>query len=582
MRRVAIVGAGQAGTQLALGLLDAGYEVTLVSNRTAAELRTGPVLSSQCMFASSIQAERALGLDDWSSTCPPVEALSFVLGDPEGGKAIEWAARLDGPACSVDQRVKVAAWLERFAAAGGRLELREAQLGDLERLAREHELVVVATGKGELGRMFERDAGRSPYDQPMRALALTYVVGLEPRPGGAAVCFNIAPGIGEYFVFPALTTSGPCEIMVFEGVPGGPLDHWEDVRSPEEHLERSLELLRRWFPWEAERTDRVELTDPNGVLTGRFAPVVRRPVGALPDGTAVLGMADAVVLNDPITGQGSNNAAKCAETYLEAILEREGGAFTPAWMEETFARYWRGYAQWVTHWTNSLLVPPKPHVVELLGAAQELPSLASTIANGFDDPRVFFPWWFDADEAGRLLAEQRRRQAEDRFDRRAFRRALGQFATGVTVVTARAADGRRIGLTANSFTSVSLDPPLVLFCLDRSAPSLPAFLDCTHVAIHVLAADQHHLSRRFSTPAEDKFAGLQAEDGPGGVPLLGGVLARFVCRHTATYDGGDHVILVAEVEEYEAFDGEPLVFHSGLYRVATRHPDAPVGGVGTW
>ena len=118
-------------------------------------------------------------------------------------------------------------------------------------------------------------------------------------------------------------------------------------------------------------------------------------------------MADAAVLNDPITGQGSNNAAKCAELYLESIVEHGDDPFDERWMQRTFDRYWRGYAQWVTSWTNALLAPPQPHVVRLLDAAQELPGLAATIANGFDDPRTFFPWWFDAGEAERLIAEKR-------------------------------------------------------------------------------------------------------------------------------------------------------------------------------
>ena len=108
MRRIAVVGAGQAGAQLALGLLRHGYEVTLVSNRHPDELRRGPVLSSQCMFASALQTERALGLDHWSESCPPVEGISLVLADGAAGKEVEWAARLDAPARSVDQRVKVA------------------------------------------------------------------------------------------------------------------------------------------------------------------------------------------------------------------------------------------------------------------------------------------------------------------------------------------------------------------------------------------------------------------------------------------------------------------------------------------
>jgi len=574
VRSVAVVGAGQAGSQLALGLLAAGYEVTLVSNRSPEEIRNGPVLSSQCMFESALQTERALGLDWWEADCPPVEGISLAVADGSGGKSVEWAARLDGPGRSVDQRVKLPAWIEEVERRGGTFELLNAGVADLERLARDHELVVVATGKGDLGRLFPRDAERSPYDRPRRALALTYVTGMAPRAGHSAVCFNLAPGVGEYFVFPALATSGPCEIMVFEGVPGGPMDCWEDVRSPEQHLERSLAILREQFPWEAERCESVELTDANGILTGRFPPTVREPVGILPSGAAVVGMADAVVLNDPITGQGSNSAARSAEVFLEAILERGSEPFDERWMHLTHDRYWHGYGQWVTQWTNAMLAPPPPHVVELLAKAQQLPSLAATIANGFDDPRVFFPWWFDPAEAERLAAERRRRQQQERFDRRDLRRALGQFATGVTVVTTRAPDGRRLGLTANSFTSVSLDPPLVLWCLVRTSPSVEAFLDCGHFAVNVLAADQHHLSRQFATPSLDKFEGVTTVDGPGGVPMLEGVIARYVCRHAAHYDGGDHIVFVGEIEHYETAEGEPLVFHSGSYRVVTRHPES--------
>jgi flavin reductase (DIM6/NTAB) family NADH-FMN oxidoreductase RutF/2-polyprenyl-6-methoxyphenol hydroxylase-like FAD-dependent oxidoreductase len=576
-RRIAIVGGGQSGAQLALGLRRSGYEVTLVSNRTPDELREGRVLSSQCMFAGALEAERVLGLDHWQDEAPPVEGISFTVPDGSGGRAIEWAAQLDAPARSVDQRLKVAAWLEELVRDGGRLVIEEAEAGDLRRYARDNELVVVATGKGDIARLFAHDPEKSPYDRPMRALALTYVTGMEPRPDFSAVCFNLIPEVGEYFVFPALTAAGPCEIMVFEGIPDGPMDCWEDVRTPEEHLARSLEILERFLPWEAARCRDVELTDPNGILTGRFPPAVRHPVAELDRDVHLLGMADTVVLNDPITGQGSNNASKCAELYLEAILEREDAPYTPEWMQQTFDRYWLGYAQWVTQWTNSLLAPPKPHVLELLGAAQEVPALAQTIANGFDDPRVFFPWWFVPDDAERMI-ETKRRQQEERFDRRDFRNALGQFATGVTVVTTRDEEGRRVGLTANSFSSLSLDPPLLLFCLDRHAPSLPAFLDCGHFAINVLAADQHHLSRQFSTPAEDKFAGVEVVDGPGGVPLLEGVLARFTCRHVERYEGGDHLIFIGEVEEYETFGGEPLVFHSGFYRVATRHPELAADG----
>ena len=574
MIRVAIVGAGQSGLQLALGLVAAGHEATLVSNRSAAEIEAGQVLSSQCMFEGALEAERALGLDFWGDECPAVEGIALTIRDSEGfGKRAEWSARLDWPARSVDQRVKIPRWLDEFEARGGNLVVREANADDLEHLARVNDLLIVATGKGALGGLFVRDAEKSPYERPQRALALTYVTGLAPRPEHSAVCFNLIPGIGEYFVFPALTTVGDCEIMVFEGVPGGPMDCWTGLTKPEEHLERSKWVLENFLPWEAERCADIELADGNGILSGRLVPIVRHPVAHLPSGAPLLGMADAVVLNDPITGQGSNNAAKCAEIYLTSILEQGDEPFTELWMQRTFDRYWRGYAQWVVAWTNALLAPPQPHVVRLLEAAQELPSLASTIVNGFDDPRVFYPWWFDAGEADRLIAQRRAERADVAFDLRSFRRALGQFATGVAVITTCSDEGSRIGVTANSFTSLSLEPPLVLWCLDRQAPSRGAFRAVTHFAVNVLAEGQHYLSRQFSTPADDKFAGVQCSEGPGGVPLLDGVLAYFLCRNVRQIDAGDHIIVIGEVEEFETFEGQPLVFHSGAYRIAARHPE---------
>ncbi len=160
------------------------------------------------------------------------------------------------------------------------------------------------------------------------------------------------------------------------------------------------------------------------------------------------------------------------------------------------------------------------------------------------------------------------------FDTRDFRRALGQFATGVTVVTTLSADGRRVGMTVNSFSSVSLDPPLVLWSVARNAPSFQDFLTASHFGVNVLAADQHHLSKQFATPLPDKFAGVVCRPGAC-VPIFEGTRAYFICRVVQQYDGGDHVILLGQVEDYKHQEGDVLVFHSGKYRVAAPHPEFP-------
>lgn len=156
---------------------------------------------------------------------------------------------------------------------------------------------------------------------------------------------------------------------------------------------------------------------------------------------------------------------------------------------------------------------------------------------------------------------------------RALRNLLGQFATGVTVITTRGGDGRYMGMTANSFSSVSLDPPLVHWSLPRSAPSLADFLSASHFAINVLGADQHDLSGHFARDSADEFAGIAYRTGAGGVPILDGAIATLVCRNVTQYEGHDHLIFLGQIEQYRHSGGEPLVFHADQYRVAAAHPD---------
>lgn len=152
----------------------------------------------------------------------------------------------------------------------------------------------------------------------------------------------------------------------------------------------------------------------------------------------------------------------------------------------------------------------------------------------------------------------------------AFRSALGAFATGVTIVTTRNAAGEDCGLTANSFNSVSLDPPMVLWSLARTSQSMAAFQGAAHFAVHILAADQEALSNGFAKRGADKFAGARIERGEGDVPLLTGCTARFQCRTAYQYEGGDHIIFVGEVIAFDHEDRPPLLFHGGRYALAAR------------
>jgi styrene monooxygenase A-like protein len=412
MRKILIVGAGQAGLQLALGLQSQGYEVTVMSNRTADEIRDGRVMSTQMQFHTALQHERDIEVNFWESQTPKVEGLGVSVADPESvqgpgetQRAINWLGNLDGYAQSVDQRVKMSGWMETFAQRGGQLVIHGAAVSDLDFFAKKYDLVLVAAGKGELVSMFQRDAERSPYDAPQRALAVSYVNGLGPRPEHPeteAVRCNLVPGVGELFVMPCLTTTGRCDILFWEGIPGGPLDVFQGIKDPNEQLAKTLELMEQFTPWEYARATKVELTDAGGTLSGRYAPTVRKPVGRLPGGGAVLGVADVVVANDPITGQGSNSASKCAAAYLASILERGEEPFDAEWMQQTFDRYWAD-VQHTTKWTNAMLAPPPEHILNLIGAAGQLQPVADRFANGFDNPADFEEYFYDPAKAEAYL-----------------------------------------------------------------------------------------------------------------------------------------------------------------------------------
>ena len=157
------------------------------------------------------------------------------------------------------------------------------------------------------------------------------------------------------------------------------------------------------------------------------------------------------------------------------------------------------------------------------------------------------------------------------FSTREFRDALGMFATGVTIVTARNAVGELVGLTASSFNSGSLEPPLVLWSLSHGASTMPAFANGAHYAIHVLAADQKALAERFATRGIDRWAGLAYRPGIHGAPLLDGAAATFECFNRSQYKEGDHTIFVGEVERCEHREGaSPLLYHGGKFY--TEHP----------
>ncbi|EBA08292.1 flavin reductase family protein [Sagittula stellata] len=166
--------------------------------------------------------------------------------------------------------------------------------------------------------------------------------------------------------------------------------------------------------------------------------------------------------------------------------------------------------------------------------------------------------------------------AESGFDPRAFRAALGCFATGVTVITAQA-EGQRVGVTANSFNSLSLTPPLILWSLLKTSSSYPVFEAASHFAVNILAHDQIELSNHFARRSDDKFAGIDVIEGQGGCLMLPETCATIQCARENILDGGDHWILIGRVTGFETSDSAPLLYHRGQYSLAQPHPQVAAG-----
>jgi 3-hydroxy-9,10-secoandrosta-1,3,5(10)-triene-9,17-dione monooxygenase reductase component len=161
-----------------------------------------------------------------------------------------------------------------------------------------------------------------------------------------------------------------------------------------------------------------------------------------------------------------------------------------------------------------------------------------------------------------------------------FRKALGSFTTGVTVVTTRGTDDNDVGLTANSFNSVSLDPPMILWSLGKNALSMSHFRAAEYFAVHILSEDQESISGQFAKRGVDKFADVDIERGPGNVPLLKHCAARFICKTAHQYEGGDHLIFVGEVIDFAQWERAPLLFHSGRYGQLQKTTSADIKGGG--
>jgi len=400
VRKILIVGAGQAGLQLALSLQSEGYDVTVMSARTPDEIRNGWPTSTQVMMYQALDRERDVKLNLWDGTAQEITGIGFNLSPAPGVSAFSFSGAWARPGNSVDQRLKMSTWIELFEQRGGRVIYHSVMTSDLAGLAPIYDLTIIAAGKGEIVEMFDTDRQKTPYTRPMRHLAAIYLDGIAVPEGvpHPRMRVNLRPGGGEVFYMPTNSLGGACDVILVEAVPGGPLDIFGDGPPPDEHLRRLKALLLEQFPWEGELYSRATPTDARASLAGAFPMTVRRPYVEVAPGSYAFGIGDVVVVNDPISGQGANNAAHSAGIYLKAILDRGYAEFTPEWMQQTFDTYW-AHARHSIMLTQMMLEPLPPHVQQVLAAASAYQEIADKFAEVFPNPETIHDFLTDPAKA---------------------------------------------------------------------------------------------------------------------------------------------------------------------------------------
>jgi hypothetical protein len=248
--------------------------------------------------------------------------------------------------------------------------------------------------------LFDTDTQKTHYARPARHLAAIYLNGIAipdgvPHP---RMRVNLRPGGGEFFFMPAYSFTGPCDVVLVEAVPGGPFDIFADRPSPDEHLRRLKAMLLEHFPWEGELYRNAEPTDARASLVGAFPMTIRHPYAEVAPGSYVTGIGDVVAVNDPISGQGANNAAHAAGMYLKAILDRGDAPFTPEWMQQTFDTFW-AHAQHSAMLTEMMLEPLPVHAQQVLGAASQFQQIADKFAEVFPNPATIHDFLVDPAKA---------------------------------------------------------------------------------------------------------------------------------------------------------------------------------------
>lgn len=420
MRKVAIIGSGQAGLLAAHGLLRAGCEVELHSDRSPEQwLDHGRPTGTAVRFARSLAYERELGLDQGHAEAPRMDGLRITICSGPARPFLTLNGRFAVSPLAIDLRLQSAEWMCELQARGGRIAIETVSAERIDQIANGKDLTIVATGKDGGAGLFARDAARSPASAPLRHLAMVNCEGPALRFADVpfrAAKFTVFEGLGECYFTPYYHKDGkPLWNLVFEARPGTPYDRFGSARSGDDVLAIAKQIVREMMPWDAGWLGDASLADPNSWLVGAITPTVRNPVRSSSGGRPIVPLGDAYIAFDPLGAQGANIGNRLAETLVDAIAAHGDAPLDAAWVERTYGAF---YARWgapAMRWTHLLLEPMGPAARYMLLAQQGADGralgatpkqrLADAFVQNFDDPGALCDTLADFGKTRRWVAD---------------------------------------------------------------------------------------------------------------------------------------------------------------------------------